>query len=216
MKKIFLILSLFMLSIIPVQAQEYPATSRLYFTEDNNRLYYESSFIDEDVFMKHLDMVPGSSYTDELEIENGTKTDYTLYFQVKPIKQSADADELLENIQMTIKLDDKVIYNGKATGLDYNNDGINIQNTILIGRIKPSNKSKMVVETTLSKDYDNTNLNELSYIDWSFYAQYGDEITEIIESPNTMKNSFPYTIVFSIIIISIGLVVTLNAVKKKN
>lgn len=212
MKKIFLILSLFMLSIIPVQAQE----NRLYFTEDNNRLYYESSLIDEDVFMKHLDMVPESSYTDELVIENGTKTDYTLYFQVKPKEQSADADELLENIQMTIKLDDKVIYNGKATGLDYNNDGINIQNTILIGRIKPSNKSKMVVETTLSKDYDNTNLNELSYIDWSFYAQYGDEVTEIIESPNTMKNSFPYTIVFSIIIISIGLVITLNAVKKKN
>ena len=46
---------------------------------------HESSYIDEDVFMKHVDMAPGASYTDELLIENGTNTKYTLYFKTKEL-----------------------------------------------------------------------------------------------------------------------------------
>jgi len=214
MKKFVLFISLFALSVLSVQARE----NKLYFTEENNRLYYESKLIDEDIFMKHIDMTPGESFTDELLIENGTNTKYTLYFKVVPREQSAEADELLENIIMKIKLDKEIIYEGKATGLDYTEQGIDLQKAILLGDFTPSKNSKMVVETKLSENYDNTELNEFSYIDWSFYAQYDDSKppVEIIVSPNTMRNSFPYTIVFSAIIILIGIGIVKSAYKKKN
>lgn len=214
MKKFVLFISLFALSVLSVQARE----NKLYFTEENNRLYYESKLIDEDIFMKHIDMTPGESFTDELLIENGTNTKYTLYFKVAPREQSAEADELLENIIMKIKLDEEIIYEGKATGLDYTEQGIDLQKAILLGDFTPSKNSKMVVETKLSENYDNTELNEFSYIDWSFYAQYDDSKppVEIIVSPNTMRNSFPYTIVFSAIIILIGIGIVKSAYKKKN
>ena len=106
MKKFVLFISLFALSVLSVQAKE----NKLYFTEENNRLYYESKLIDEDIFMKHIDMTPGESFTDELLIENGTNTKYTLYFKVVPREQSAEADELLENIIMKIKLDEEMQY----------------------------------------------------------------------------------------------------------
>lgn len=214
MKKFVLFISLFALSVLSVQARE----NKLYFTEENNRLYYESKLIDEDIFMKHIDMTPGESFTDELLIENGTNTKYTLYFRVVPRNQSAEADELLENIIMKIKLDEEIIYEGKATGLDYTEQGIELQKAILLGNFTPSKNSKMVVETKLSENYDNTELNEFSYIDWSFYAQYDDSKppVEIIVSPNTMRNSFPYTIVFSAIIILIGIGIVKSAYKKKN
>lgn len=214
MKKFVLFISLFALSVLSVQARE----NKLYFTEENNRLYYESKLIDEDIFMKHIDMTPGESFTDELLIENGTNTKYTLYFKVVPRNQSAEADELLENIIMKIKLDEEIIYEGKATGLDYTEQGIDLQKAILLGNFTPSKNSKMVVETKLSENYDNTELNEFSYIDWSFYAQYDDSKppVEIIVSPNTMRNSFPYTIVFSAIIILIGIGIVKSAYKKKN
>jgi hypothetical protein len=214
MKKFVLFISLFALSVLSVQARE----NKLYFTEENNRLYYESKLIDEDIFMKHIDMTPGESFTDELLIENGTNTKYTLYFKVVPREQSAEADELLENIIMKIKLDEEIIYEGKATGLDYTEQGIDLQKAILLGDFTPSKNSKMVVETKLSENYDNTELNEFSYIDWSFYAQYDDSKppVEIIVSPNTMRNSFPYTIVFSAIIILIGIGIVKSAYKKKN
>ena len=214
MKKFVLFISLFALSVLSVQARE----NKLYFTEENNRLYYESKLIDEDIFMKHIDMTPGESFTDELLIENGTNTKYTLDFKVVPREQSAEADELLENIIMKIKLDEEIIYEGKATGLDYTEQGIDLQKAILLGDFTPSKNSKMVVETKLSENYDNTELNEFSYIDWSFYAQYDDSKppVEIIVSPNTMRNSFPYTIVFSAIIILIGIGIVKSAYKKKN
>ena len=214
MKKFVLFISLFALCIISVEAEE----NKLYFTEENNRLYYDSKLIDENVFMKHIGMTPGENFTDELLIENGTNTKYTLYFKVVPREQSAEADELLENIIMKIKLDEEIIYEGKATGLDYTEQGIDLQKAILLGDFTPSKNSKMVVETKLSENYDNTELNEFSYIDWSFYAQYDDSKppVEIIVSPNTMRNSFPYTIVFSAIIILIGIGIVKSAYKKKN
>ena len=214
MKKIVLFISFFVFSILSVQAKE----NKLYFTEENDRLYYESKLIDEDVFMKHIDMTPGENFTDELLIENGTNTKYTLYFKIVPREQSSAADELLENIIMNIKLDGKVIYNGKATGLDYTEQGVNLQKAILIGDFTPSKNSKMVVETKLSENYDNTEFNDFSYIDWSFYAQYDDSEppVEIIASPDTMKNSFPFAFVFSVIIILIGFGIIKSAYKKKN
>ena len=214
MKKFVLFISLFALCIISVEAKE----NKLYFTEENNRLYYESKLIDENIFMKHVDMTPGESFTDELIIENGTNTKYTLYFKIVPREQSRDANELLDNILMRIKLDDKIIYEGKATGLDYTEQGIDLQKAILLGNFAPSKNSKMVVETKLSENYDNTEFNDFSYIDWSFYAQYDDSEppVEIIASPDTMKNSFPFAFVFSVIIILIGLGIVKSAYKKKN
>ncbi len=214
MKKFVLFISLFALCIISVEAKE----NKLYFTEENNRLYYESKLIDENIFMKHVDMTPGESFTDKLIIENGTNTKYTLYFKIVPREQSAEADELLDNIMMKIKLDDNVIYEGKATGLDYTEQGIDLQKAILLGNFAPSKNSKMVVETKLSENYDNTEFNDFSYIDWSFYAQYDDSEppVEIIASPDTMKNSFPFAFVFSVIIILIGFGIIKSAYKKKN
>lgn len=214
MKKFVLFISLFALSVLSVQARE----NKLYFTEENNRLYYESKLIDEDIFMKHIDMTPGESFTDELLIENGTNKKYTLYFKVIPREQSREADELLENIIMKIKLDEEIIYEGKATGLDYTEQGIDLQKAILLGDFTPSKSSKMTVETKLSENYDNTNMRELSYIDWSFYAQYDDgkPPVEIIPSLNTMKDSFPLTITLSIIVVLIGLGIIVYARRQKN
>ena len=51
MKKIITFLLLFFLLISPVKALE----NKLYFTEEDGQLYYQSSLIDEKVFLKHLD-----------------------------------------------------------------------------------------------------------------------------------------------------------------
>jgi hypothetical protein len=201
------------IAIVPVNAKE----NRLYFTESKNRLYYESSLIDENVFMKHLDMVPGKTYTDELIIENGTKTKYSLYFKVIPTEQSSEAEDFLENILMRIYIDGVEFYEGKTTGMDYSENGKSLQDTVYLGDIKPSSKHKMVVETKLSEDYMNTEYTEESLIDWSFYAQYqNSKPIEIVKVPNTMINSIPYISIISIIIIVIGLSVLLYAKNKKN
>ena len=212
MKKIFLGFFVFLSMIVPVSAKE----NKLYFTESNDRLYYESKRIDENFFMKHLDMVPGSVKNDILMIENGTGTNYKLYFQVRPREQSALANELLENILMKISLDGNLIYDGIATGIDYKESGINLQDVVYLGEFNPETIRKMEVEVSLSKNYSNAENQEFSYIDWAFYAQYGDsKPTEIVKVPNTEANRLPFRIL-SVGIILIGIGVIVYAKKQKN
>ena len=88
MRKYFWVIAIFVVLCftIPVEA----TSSRLYFTESGDRLYYDGELVD-DTFMYHTDMVPGSNFSDELIIENGTGTTYTLYFKVVPREQSEEA-----------------------------------------------------------------------------------------------------------------------------
>ena len=108
MKKLLILLLL--LITVPVFAKE----NKLYLLEDKKTIKYESGLYDDKVFMKHLDMVPGSKYTDELYIENGTDVPYKLYFKAVKKNQGADAEKLLQSISMKITLDDKLIYFSKS------------------------------------------------------------------------------------------------------
>ena len=120
-------------------------------------------------------MLPGSSYTDELIIENGTSTTYRLFFKVIEKNQSDVSNNLLDYINMKIYLDDSLIYDGKVKGLDYNNNGVNLQEAIEIGDFPGGRRAVMKAETTLSTDYNNPEDNDFSEIDWQFYAEYDEK-----------------------------------------
>lgn len=188
MKKYIILLLFSIIFITPVKA----ASNKLYFTESGNRLYYNSSLLDEDVFMKHIDMVPGSSYRDELIVENGTGTTYKVYFQIKPRKQNAVADALLDSIEMKIYLDGRLLYDGKVKGLDYSGNGVNLQNAVEIGTFAPGQSSTMVTETHLSSEYTNPEEDDISYIDWAFFGEWyqNDEIDNEVpkeQEPKTKR-----------------------------
>ena len=214
MKKTLLLLIAFLslfLSINLVTAKE----NKLYFIEKDNKIYYDSSYLGENVFMKHIDMIPGSEYRDELVIENNTNKEYSLYLKVKLKDQSIEADELLDNINMVIYLDDVEIYNGKAKGLDYIGNGINLQNAVLLKKFTKKQSSRLKVETSLSNDYSNISNNESSYIDWVFYAEYDNKTEEIVDVPNTNKDSFPVITIVSLTMCAIGIGMVIYARKKQ-
>ena len=187
MKKIFIIVITFLLVFTNVAAKE----NKLTFKEDNNSVYYEASDLDEKIFMNHIEMTPGKTYTDELIIENKTNKTYDLFFKVNTVEQSKENEKLLDNILMRITLDDKEIYNGVVTGVEYENSDINLQDAIELGDFAKNETSKMVVELKLSEKYEVNNLNADSLIDWAFYAQYEDsKPVKIIEY--SKKFNFPF------------------------
>ncbi len=199
MKKTLYILltSILMILGIKVNALE----NKLYFTSTGDRLFYKTQLFDDKVFMKHIDMVPGHEYKDELLIENGTQYTYKLYMKVKEREQSIKADELLDNINMKITLDGEVLYDGKAKGGDENSTGVNLQEAIYIGEYKEDSASKIEVITELDKGFSDTTNDELSYIDWEFYAEYNDLIIPI--NPSTGANMDKY---LKIILVSLTIV----------
>lgn len=191
---ISLVLTL-ILTISTVNARE----NKLYFTGSGDRLYYNSSLYDDTYFMKHIDMVPGSSYEDRLTIENSSKYDYKLYMKVKNIDQSDLAKELLANIKMEINLDGQLLYSGYADGFDYSHDGLDLTNTIYIGEYKSNSTGEIIVNTKLIEEYANTENDEFSYVDWEFIAEYNDLVIPI--NPDTSNDNPQYT---KILIMSLG------------
>ena len=206
-----IIILLLLLSIYKVQAMG----KKLYFIEKDNRIVYEKDE-EDNTFMQHLDMLPGSNYVDELEIENGTKNSYTLYLKVEDVNQSLDAQELLDNINMKLYLDNVLIYDGKAKGLDYRNQGINLQDAVLLKEFKSNDKSLLKVETKLSEEYSNKNNTDLSKVNWVFYAQYENREPGVIDGvPKTAKNNYPILIIGLIVLLIGVLTVIYSGWKKK-
>ena len=188
------------------------AANKLYFTKSGDRLYYNSGKINDETFINHQDMIPGKKYTDELIIENGTKTDYTLYFKINERDQSEELEEFLDHIEMKIYLDGKLMYEGLVKGLDYTKDGINLQRALNLGMCRPNEEHKMVVETTLELEYSDTTEREESWIDWEFYAVYEDEIIPIDKNPLTIDT---IKTIFIIFIISLFAIIMIIALLKK-
>jgi hypothetical protein len=94
MKKVYLfVLSLFMM--LPIVTAE---NNKLYFTEDGDRLYYDTNSFNKDVFISNQNMVPGKEYKDVLIIENNTTTAYSLYLKSKNVEQSELSDKLIDSI----------------------------------------------------------------------------------------------------------------------
>lgn len=162
MKKVILFLLLSFFVVVPVYARD----NVLHFVEGDDGLYYETQLIDEDVFMKHLDMIPNEVYTDSLYIENAAEDRYLLFFKMDDVDS-----ELLKNIIMRIYLNDELIYNGLATGEDYYSDGIDLRNIVCLGYFNPGEDYEMRVETSLSNGYTTSSV-DTSSINWHFYAQY--------------------------------------------
>lgn len=205
MKKIISILALVV--GLTMFGTEVKATSELYFTNNGDRLYYDSKKLEDETFLNHQDMIPGRTYKDELIIKNGTTVDYMLYFTVKEVEQSKESKEFLDHIEMKIYIDDRLIYEGYVKGLDYLENGINLQNALKIGEYKPNEEHKMTVETTLDLEYDDITEKDASWIHWEFYAVYEEEVIPIEKNPNTYDNINKLFVIFVISLILIVAIV---------
>lgn len=202
--RVICILVILLINIVPVSARD--ATNKLYFSNSGNRIYYDSKLFDKNTFMHHTDMIPGSSYEDRLLIENNTNTEYDLYLKVKEIKQNEYANELLDNILMEIYLDDKLIYDGTIKGLDYNNSGVNLQESVYIGKYSKGIENELIVKTHLKEEYGTITEENLSHIEWEFYAVYDNEVNVI--PPNTGVDIITAEVLLNIILISTLLVIS--------
>lgn len=196
MKKIltFLLLLFILMQVTAVQ-------NKLYFTEKGKRIYYDSKLYKDNIFIYHNDMIPGSSYENTLEIENGTKKTYELFLSMKDTEKTEEEYDFLKNIETKIYLDNTLIYEGSI---------INQGDAIRLGEFKPNETSTLLVETKLSDSYSNINYQEQTAIDWQFLVKIDENLMEM--NPNTSD----YVIrLISIIIILLVFFILLFVAKKK-
>lgn len=165
-------------TIVPARAA---GENILYISSKDNDLYYDSTLFQDARFMSHLSMDPGDTFHDELTIDNGSKRNYDLFFQVIPVQQPAASDSLLENMTMKVFVDGQQMYSGKVTGKDYTGNGVNLRNVIPMGRYTPGKQSLVTVDLQFSPDYQPGNKAVNARIDWRFWATGQDSGTQTVK-----------------------------------
>ena len=189
MKKLFaaIIASLFIVS--PVSAAE----NTVYIREADGKIMYEASDGFDERFMFHEGMVPGGeTYTDYLTVENGTPDEYDVYFKITAENNSIKATNLIEHIEMKIYIDDVIFYDGKARGLDYRSQGVNLTNAIKIKTFASGESVTMKVETRLDSTYEDIENPDVSKTHWHFYIDNGEEPEEVPPAPVTEDDFTPW------------------------
>ena len=184
MKKIIKSIGMFALAlcllttcILPVYAKN---EKKLYFEEEDGKMVWNNVRGDDgNWFMSFTNMVPGGQYEDQIKIENGSLKTYALYMQVNSIKQENKLDDLLEKISMKVSLGGKVIYEGTASGKDYNQG--DLQDVIYLGTYKPRQEDEIHVDLALDKNVGLEYCNLLTKNDWKFM------VTEVKNSQKPEK-----------------------------
>lgn len=213
MRKRLFVLILMLLMIKPVMAID----NKLFLTEKDNKIYYDEELFKKEDFMHHLDMVPGGKYQDDLVIENGAKIPLKIYLQVKEDEQSSDAEELLDSIFMKVTLNDNVIYDGKVKGLDYNSNGVNLQDSVYLKDFAVGESAKIHVDLYLDSAYANKEFNDYTYLNWLFIAQFDTSITEVVPAPITgINQNYIPIIIISTGLCIVGCIIIVLAKKKKS
>lgn len=219
MKKMLLTILFSVLFVSVVNAE----TNKLYFTTTGDRIYYDGSLFDEDIFINHTDMVPGSQFEDTLVIENGTHVDYNVYFKIVESEQDENAIELLKNVSMKIYLDEHLLYEGDATGL-VDDNGVDLQNYISLGMIEDRSSVILTVQTKLNEGYEVPDGSDESVIDWEFYATYTDpsgvegELQPIEPNPDTgdFKLKSVVTLLIGVLVVILSILSVMVLFRRKN
>lgn len=196
------------LASIFIAAPAFAAGNVVYIYEADGKIYYDSERFD-DRFMIHENMTPGGQvYTDTLTVENGTSKEYDIYFKITSENNSAKADNLIEHIEMKIYLDGVLFYDGKARGLDYRSQGVDLTDAVKIGTSSAGSSKEMRVETFLDSAYEDIDNPDTSLTHWHFFITDPIDPTpgpepepepvvpeEIVPNPRTNDDFTPWFLV---------------------
>ncbi len=177
MKKVsFIVLFLLSFFIFDVYALD---QNTLVLTDKDKKLIYNNNLFNENIFLYHVEMIPGGEYEDNLHIINNSNFEYVLYLRLFLDNDDNYDLEFMKNINFQIFLDNLEIFNG--TIIDKNENNI----LISLGEYKNyGDQSTLKVITNLNKEYSNVNKMDNSIIQWEFVANYEDNY-QIITTPNT-------------------------------
>ena len=214
MKKILVALLASIFIAAPVFAEENVVSI---VNEDGKIVYNAADGFDER-FMYHEGIVPGGeTYTDYLTVRNDTSSNFIVYFKITTEGNTVKANELIDYINMKIYIDDAIFYDGKARGLDYRSQGVNLTDAVEIREFAAGDAVTMKIETSLDASYEDINNHDTSKTHWHFFI-LGDDVPEpdpedpvepeeVPPNPHTGDNHFP--IFITLLIFSVTLLVIL-------
>jgi len=107
----------------------------------------------------------GDVITKRLTIRNTEPYSYRLSMTAEPLEETGPL-RLLDEVRCTLRLDGKVLYDGRVRG----NDGADmIRNALDLGAYQSGGQKNLDITLTVNRDMRNDSASE-AYFKWNFYA----------------------------------------------
>lgn len=218
--KKFILISLFLLISLPTILFSVSRNSLNFYEKDSN-LYYRTNKFDSDLFLYKENIRPGNSVSGVLDINNETSHEYSVYLKSVPAKRSPKVENFLENMSIVVKNDGKIVNKGNMLEELEGASTDNLSNNIYLGKYDSGDSTSLSVTAHLSPDYVPPEKAISTYVDWKFYASFGDDELieikkdngeEVKEAPDKVLN----LLYFSLLILTAFLGIIVEIKKKKD
>lgn len=193
----------------------------LNFYEKDSNLYYRTNKFDSDLFLYKENIRPGNSVSGVLDINNETSHEYSVYLKSVPAKRSPKVENFLENMSIVVKNDGKIVNKGNMLEELEGASTDNLSNNIYLGKYDSGDSTSLSVTAHLSPDYVPPEKAISTYVDWKFYASFGDDELieikkdngeEVKEAPDKVLN----LLYFALLILTAFLGIIVEIKKKKD
>lgn len=218
--KKFILISLFLLISLPTILFSVSRNSLNFYEKDSN-LYYRTNKFDSDLFLYKENIRPGNSVSGVLDINNETSHEYSVYLKSVPAKRSPKVENFLENMSIVVKNNGKIVNKGNMLEELEGVSTDNLSNNIYLGKYDSGDSTSLSVTAHLSPDYVPPEKAISTYVDWKFYASFGDDELieikkdngeEVKEAPDKVLN----LLYFALLILTAFLGIIVEIKKKKD
>mgnify|MGYP004552349951 FL=1 len=219
--KKFIFISLFLLISLPTILFSVSRNSLNFYEKDSN-LYYRTNKFDSDLFLYKENIRPGNSVSGVLDINNETSHEYSVYLKSVPAQRSPEVENFLENMSIVVKNDGKIVNKGNMLEELEGVSTDNLSNNIYLGKYDAGDSTSLSVTAHLSPDYVPPEKAISTYVDWKFYASFGDDELieikkddgeEVKEAPDKVLNLLYFSLL--ILIAFLGIIVEIKKKKDK-
>lgn len=220
--KKFILISLFLLISLPTILFSVSRNSLNFYEKDSN-LYYRTNKFDSDLFLYKENIRPGNSVSGVLDINNETSHEYSVYLKSVPAKRSPKVENFLENMSIVVKNNGKIVNKGNMLEELEGVSTDNLSNNIYLGKYNSGDSTSLSVTAHLSPDYVPPEKAISTYVDWKFYASFGDDELieikkdngeEVKEAPDKVLNLLYFSLL--ILIAFLGIIVEIKKKKDKS
>ena len=220
--KKFILISLFLLISLPTILFSVSRNSLNFYEKDSN-LYYRTNKFDSDLFLYKENIRPGNSVSGVLDINNETSHEYSVYLKSVPAQRSPEVEKFLESMSIVVKNDGKIVNKGNMLEELEGVSNDNLSNNIYLGKYNSGDSTSLSVTAHLSPDYVPPEKAISTYVDWKFYASFGDDELieikkdngeEVKETPDKVLNLLYFSLL--ILIAFLGIIVEIKKKKDKS
>lgn len=195
----------------------------LNFYEKDSNLYYRSNKFDSNLFLYKENIRPGNTVSGVLDINNETSHEYSVYLESVPAQRSKDVEKFLESMSIVVKNNGEVVNKGSMLEKFTSTPSKNLSDKIYLGEYGAGDSTSLSVTAYLSPDYVPPEEAISTYVDWKFYASFGDEFVEIKKDDgDNFFNGTPDKVLnllyFALLVLSalLAILVEIKKKKKKN